>query len=349
MADGLYLVVSRSAAGPGGRRATKVVGEIGRGEVVGEAALLTEQTRTATVVALRDSELLHLPVDGVRVPRRRAPPVLRPVAAQVVGRMVKALAGPVASRPVTTVACVPAPRRRAVPGDGAPSAGRRPRRLVGRAVVATEQDRPASGSDAELGQRRSRPSTTWSSTWPTTTSPTGPGAASARPMSSSLVADADRADPAHRRRGAGPGRAPRAGRRPRRAGPRPPPALDVPPGTRAWLDRRAGPAPPPRPGRDADARRTGGPPADRPGHRPGAVRRRGAGHGRDRCGQGDGGARHPDRRRRRHQRRLARGRGGGPRGGRSSGSAAMLRRAWSTGRNPVDITMPMAALAAGRR
>ena len=71
-ADGLYLVrsgrlqVRRSAPDPD----DEVVGEIGRGEVVGEAALLTERARTATVVALRDSELLHLSIDAFEHPPR---------------------------------------------------------------------------------------------------------------------------------------------------------------------------------------------------------------------------------------------------------------------------------------
>jgi NTE family protein len=91
-ADGLYLVRSGRLQV---RRVTdeaddQVVGEIGRGEVVGEAALLTEGARTATVVALRDSELLHLSVEAFERLVADHPELLRPIATQVVERMVAA-------------------------------------------------------------------------------------------------------------------------------------------------------------------------------------------------------------------------------------------------------------------
>jgi len=61
-ADGLYILLN------GRLRVTKktedgrthVVGEISRGEMVGEMGLLGEGTRTATVMAIRDSDLLRL-------------------------------------------------------------------------------------------------------------------------------------------------------------------------------------------------------------------------------------------------------------------------------------------------
>jgi NTE family protein len=58
--DGVYLVAS-------GRLGVKTTGvarltaEIERGELVGEAGWLLKEQRSATVVALRDSELLHIP------------------------------------------------------------------------------------------------------------------------------------------------------------------------------------------------------------------------------------------------------------------------------------------------
>ncbi len=60
--DELYLVVSgrlrATVAGPGGEAAT--VGEIMRGESVGEMALLTGEARSASIVAIRDSLLACL-------------------------------------------------------------------------------------------------------------------------------------------------------------------------------------------------------------------------------------------------------------------------------------------------
>ena len=58
--DGVYLVASGrlGVKTPGMARLTA---EIERGELVGEAGWLLKEQRSATVVALRDSELLHLP------------------------------------------------------------------------------------------------------------------------------------------------------------------------------------------------------------------------------------------------------------------------------------------------
>jgi len=107
-ADGLYLVVAgRLQARLGEGEAARIVGEVGRGEVVGEAALLSDQPRTATLVALRDSELLQLPLDAFEDLVVAHPSFLRPVAAQVVRRMLRAQSGATAGRPVRTVAVVP--------------------------------------------------------------------------------------------------------------------------------------------------------------------------------------------------------------------------------------------------
>jgi len=58
--DGVYLVASGrlGVTTPGVARLTA---EIGRNELVGEAGWLLHEQRSATVVALRDSELLHVP------------------------------------------------------------------------------------------------------------------------------------------------------------------------------------------------------------------------------------------------------------------------------------------------
>lgn len=142
-ADGLYLVQAgrlRALGGDGeGRR---VLGDIGRGEVVGEAALLTDQPRSATVVALRDSELLYLSIQSFEEVIAENPSFLRAVSAQVVRRMLATQSGPLPSRPITTAAVVPLHAAPLADGGAtalaaAMAAGTR------RAVVVRSQDRPA--------------------------------------------------------------------------------------------------------------------------------------------------------------------------------------------------------------
>lgn len=123
-----------------------VLGEIGRGEVVGEAALLTDQPRTATVVALRDTELWHLPVAAFEELVAEHPSFLRPITAQVVQRMLAAGQRAAASQPVATVAVVP------IHGSGPASTGAAAvaEALAGvvEATVVGPGDRPSGGSDA---------------------------------------------------------------------------------------------------------------------------------------------------------------------------------------------------------
>lgn len=143
-ADGLYLLqAGRLRALGGDGEGWRVLGDIGRGEVVGEAALLTDQPRSATVVALRDSELLHLSVQSFEEVIAENPSFLRAVSAQVVRRMLATQSGPLPSRPITTAAVVPLHAAPLADGSAtalaaAMAAGAR------RAVVVRSQDRPAS-------------------------------------------------------------------------------------------------------------------------------------------------------------------------------------------------------------
>jgi predicted acylesterase/phospholipase RssA/CRP-like cAMP-binding protein len=87
-ADGAYVVQA------GRLRATvtradgqeQVMGEIGRGEIVGEMALLTEEPRSATVTAVRDTQLLRLPGDALATLFAH-PQALRSVTTQLVRRL----------------------------------------------------------------------------------------------------------------------------------------------------------------------------------------------------------------------------------------------------------------------
>jgi NTE family protein len=106
-ADGVYLVFSgRLQARLGAGDDFSVIGEAGRGEVVGEAALLTDQPRGATVVALRDSIVLRLSVEAFEELLAQSPMLLRPIAGQVIERLRKISAGESSARPVATITAV---------------------------------------------------------------------------------------------------------------------------------------------------------------------------------------------------------------------------------------------------
>lgn len=150
--DGLYLVragrlQARIAAADG----PTLLGEIGRGEVVGESALLTDQRRSATVVALRDSDLLHLSVAAFESLVAEHPAFLRPVTAQVVSRMLATRAGPIASRPITTVALLTL-HATPVADQVATAVADALVAVMDRAVIITPDDRSAAASDVEWAQ-----------------------------------------------------------------------------------------------------------------------------------------------------------------------------------------------------
>lgn len=76
-ADYLYFVVSgrlRVFLGTGGGR--RPVADLGRGELVGEIAVLTGEPRTADVVAMRDSEVVRLPQEAVLQMAHHSPQML---------------------------------------------------------------------------------------------------------------------------------------------------------------------------------------------------------------------------------------------------------------------------------
>jgi NTE family protein len=108
-ADALYLVVA------GRLRVTtvhadgtkEVLNEIGRGEVVGEMALIADSPRSATVHALRDTHLLRLSTDSFTHLVQEHPEALRAISTVVVHKMLRAMRGTTSSSPVASVAVVP--------------------------------------------------------------------------------------------------------------------------------------------------------------------------------------------------------------------------------------------------
>ena len=302
-ADGIYLVHSgRLQARLGPDDQPTVIGEVGRGEVVGEAALLTDRPRGATVVALRDSLLLRLTVEAFEELLARSPMLLRPIAGQVIERLRMATAGEDSARPVATITAVTLHE------------GSRCRRFQEALATELAVAEPSLAVVAAVDVPQGPSVTAWLNAlehehdlvlyladaddddW------------TRRCLRQAdvviLVADGDR-EPAptpveevlaeHRRRV-----------------PLPvelvlvhPPHIEVPDWHPSMADEPGPPSSPPR-ARGRDWRRRPGRPApDQPRRGPGAHRRRGPGHGGDRGHPGHGRAGHTDRRRRRDQRRVS--------------------------------------------
>jgi predicted acylesterase/phospholipase RssA len=108
--DTLYIVahgrlrVSVAAA----RGARRVVAELGRGESVGEMALLTGERRSARVEAIRDSMLLALSRAAFERVVEQYPRVMTQLARQLVERLKLSLRGAPVTHFLSTVCVVPA-------------------------------------------------------------------------------------------------------------------------------------------------------------------------------------------------------------------------------------------------
>ena len=86
--DGLFVVVSgRLRVSVTARGAERVLHDLGRGSIVGEIALLSNRPRSATVRAVRDSDLLLLRVAAFRSLVERNPEVLGEMARLLVDRL----------------------------------------------------------------------------------------------------------------------------------------------------------------------------------------------------------------------------------------------------------------------
>ena len=108
--DTLYIVMHGrlrvSVSGPHGKR--RVVAELGRGESVGEMALLTGERRSARVEAIRDSLLLALSRAGFQRVVEQHPRVMTQLARQLVERLKLSLRGAPAQHFLSTLCVVPA-------------------------------------------------------------------------------------------------------------------------------------------------------------------------------------------------------------------------------------------------
>lgn len=110
--DCLYVVVSGRLRvlreNPG--MAEKVLGEAGKGETVGEMALLTGAPRSATVRAVRDSELLKLSQDSFNGMIGKHPELTMHLARRIITRYQRSMKTPLAagSNQVASIAVMPA-------------------------------------------------------------------------------------------------------------------------------------------------------------------------------------------------------------------------------------------------
>jgi NTE family protein len=86
------------------------VGEIGKNEVVGEMAVITDQDRSATVHAMRDTDLFQLPALAFGRLIQRHPEMLRPFASVVVQRLRTAMTRPTRPALPATIVLLPAGR-----------------------------------------------------------------------------------------------------------------------------------------------------------------------------------------------------------------------------------------------
>jgi NTE family protein/lysophospholipid hydrolase len=88
MGNGLFLVVSgRLRVSVTARGAERVLHDLGRGSTVGEIALLSDRPRSATVRAVRDSDLLLLRAPAFRSLAERSPAVLAAMARLLIDRL----------------------------------------------------------------------------------------------------------------------------------------------------------------------------------------------------------------------------------------------------------------------
>jgi predicted acylesterase/phospholipase RssA/CRP-like cAMP-binding protein len=81
--------------------------EIGRGDLVGEMALITNRERTATVYALRDTNLLRLSLDAFTKLAANHPESVRRISTEMVDRLLRSQVRGRPSTPVVSIALLP--------------------------------------------------------------------------------------------------------------------------------------------------------------------------------------------------------------------------------------------------
>ena len=104
-ADGMYIVGSgRLQVTVTTEDGTGVTVEVGRGELTGEMALLTDRPRSATVIALRDSHLLFLSTEGFGRLVHAHPQALRVISSALIDKLMLTIRRGSRTSPATTIA-----------------------------------------------------------------------------------------------------------------------------------------------------------------------------------------------------------------------------------------------------
>jgi len=85
----------------------KIVGEISRGESVGEMSLFTDSPRSAGIKAIRDSQLVSISREAYERIVRRSPAVNRNITKLLVNRLKKHDSGEKPSKKVSNIALIP--------------------------------------------------------------------------------------------------------------------------------------------------------------------------------------------------------------------------------------------------
>lgn len=147
--DALYVVASgRLQAFVTAESGTeKLVGEIGRGEIIGEMGVLAGESRSATVRALRDTNLVRFPKDTFVSFLHDHPEELFSITQLIIQRLRKAIRSEASGASVRTIAVVPGG-----PGEGPPALARYLTSVfselrVTRLVSATDVDETISDGD----------------------------------------------------------------------------------------------------------------------------------------------------------------------------------------------------------
>ena len=153
-ADEMYIVVHGSlevaVTGRSGR--SRLVDVLGPGATVGEMALLTEEPRSATVRAIRDSELVRISKSDFLRLLDEHPRTAVELSRTLVRRLRQTTTAPRVTRFARTIALVPA-NRAGMPGDFAPQLAES-LRLLGDAVLRLS----SATVNAELGATASQTS-----------------------------------------------------------------------------------------------------------------------------------------------------------------------------------------------